>query len=127
MLNAGIVRVAKLITWQWALAAFVTCLLVVLYAVLRPEPPPHVFTHSDKAGHLLGFFALSLSARLAFPRIPFLLFWPFFLVFLGLAPFLEWLQHELQSQRIYDVDDALANVVGVTAADLLGSISALSE
>lgn len=97
----------------WAVFGFVVCLAVVLYAVLRPDAPPYFFRHSDKAGHVLGFFALCVSARVAFPRIPFWLFWPFFV---AMAPFLEWLQHVLQTTRVYSANDTRANAAGVLVA-----------
>lgn len=98
---------------RWALASFLICLAIVLYAVFRPEPPPQFFVASDKIGHVIGFFALSLTARLAFPRVPVWLFWPLFLV---VAPIMEWLQHALQPSRVYGLDDGMANVGGVLAA-----------
>lgn len=97
---------------RWLLAVFTLC-LVVLYIVLRPEPPPRLFPGSDKVGHVLGLFLLCLIGRLAFPRIAGWAFWP---LFFAAAPFLEWLQDVLQPRRVYDVDDALANVIGVCAA-----------
>lgn len=98
------------------LLLFAACCAALLYGLLRPESPPHLFQHSDKALHLLGFVALSLSTRLAFPRISGWLLWGGLLL---LAPLLEWLQHWLQSSRHFSAQDIAANLLGVSLAWLL--------
>lgn len=92
---------------------FAVCLAVLLYGMFRPESPPELFEQSDKLLHLLAFGALALSARLAFPRFPSGLLWG---TLLALAPFLEWLQHYLQSGRQFSELDIAANLVGVALA-----------
>jgi VanZ family protein len=47
---------------------FFPVLAVSLYFLLRFEPPPEFFLHSDKAFHVLGFASLVLLAGLAFCR-----------------------------------------------------------
>lgn len=95
---------------------FLLCLAIVLFAVFQPEPPPEFFRLSDKVGHVLGFVALCLSGRFAFPRLHFLLFWPPFLL---MAWVLESLQALLQPSRVYSVGDTVANVAGVVLALVL--------
>ena len=50
-------------------AAFVVCLLAVLYLALDPRPPAVGFSY-DKFNHILAFFALALLLRLGWPRFP---------------------------------------------------------
>jgi VanZ family protein len=92
---------------------FLGCVAALLYGIFRAAPPPDLFDQSDKVGHLLAFGALGLSSRLAFLRLPGLVLWP---ILAGLAPLLEWLQHQLQPLRIYSLEDALANLSGVALA-----------
>lgn len=92
---------------------FLLCLAIVLFAVFRPEPPPELFRLSDKVGHVLGFVALGLSGRFAFPRLHYLIFWPPLLL---MAWALEWLQALLQPSRIYSQGDTVANLAGVVLA-----------
>ena len=93
--------------------SFVACILVVLYGLFRPEPSPNLFEQSDKFLPVLAFGALSLSSRLAFQRVA---GWPLWGVLLLLAPLLEWLQYRLQPARQFNLDDILANLLGVTLA-----------
>lgn len=100
--------------WRWV--AFVLCLGAVMYGMFRPEPPPEVFTHSDKWGHVLAFLGLAVTGRLALQRWPVWIFWP---VMLALAPLLEWLQGATRPLRWFSLGDAAANVAGVFLAMLL--------
>jgi len=97
----------------WALWGFALCVAGVLYGVFRPEPPQELFAHSDKWGHVVAFGALALFARLAFPRVSALGVW---LPLLALAPLLEVLQGALRPGRVFSLEDALANVIGVVLA-----------
>lgn len=97
-------------------AFFVICLGVVLYAIFRPEPPPELFSQSDKWGHIAAFLALCVSGRVAFPTIPAV---PFWLTFAALAPLLEWLQHLVRPLRFFSYGDVLANLAGVVLALVL--------
>ena len=49
---------------------FVAVLAVILFAGLKPDPVPQLFSQQDKLHHMLGFAALAFSLRLAFPRLP---------------------------------------------------------
>src|SRR5699024_6151600 len=48
--------------------AFVVVVCVLLYAGLGPHSVPEMFHEEDKLFHLLGFAALAVCTRLAFPR-----------------------------------------------------------
>ena len=48
---------------------FIGVSVVLLTAALRAQPVPEAFAQEDKLHHLLGFFALSFSCRLAFLRV----------------------------------------------------------
>lgn len=87
--------------------------LAVAWGVFRPAPPPDLFWHSDKLGHLLGFMALGLGARLAWSRGPAAWCWGALLL---AAPALEWLQPVVSPLRQRSLGDALANVLGVLLA-----------
>lgn len=94
---------------------FALCCGLLGYGLFRPESPPDFFDDSDKLMHLLAFGALSLSARLAFVRVPGWLLWGLLLV---AAPLLEWLQHKWQPYRQFSQADMLANLLGVLLAAL---------
>lgn len=98
---------------RWAIATFLICLVAVLYALFRPEPPEQYFYQSDKWGHVLAFAALGITARLAFLGSPAVLIW---LPLLCFAPLSEWFQHQWRPARFYSLDDALANIAGVLLA-----------
>jgi hypothetical protein len=83
---------------------------VLLYSLFRPTSPPDVFANSDKVGHVLIFFAVSLSGRLSKVPIPDWLHWPLW-AFLAMA--LEYLQGAARPLRIFSIEDAYANVTGV--------------
>ena len=99
---------------RWLL--FVVCASLVAYGIFRASPPPTLFDNSDKVGHLLAFFGLALSARLAMLRVSGWIFWP---VLFGLAPLLEYLQGEWLPLREYSIEDSYANGAGVALALLL--------
>ena len=92
---------------------FVFFTAALLYGVFRPEPPPELFAHSDKAGHVLIFFAVALSGRLAGISLPDWSYWP---LWASLAMTLEYLQGMLRPLRIFSIEDAYANLTGVVAA-----------
>lgn len=93
--------------WTWLFLIFGG---VLLYGLFRPTPPPDVFANSDKVGHVLIFFAVSLSGRLSWVTIPDWLHWPLWAL---LAMALEYLQGLAQPLRIFSIEDAYANVAGV--------------
>lgn len=95
------------------LCLFLIFCVLLGYGLFRSESPPDLFDDSDKVLHLLAFGALSLSARLAFLRVPGWLLWGLLLL---LAPLSEWLQHYLQPSRHFSFEDALANLLGVVLA-----------
>lgn len=97
---------------------FFLCAATVGYAIFRATPPPQLFHQSDKVGHALAFFALSLTAYWAFEGVRWFYFWP---LMLALAPLLEYLQDVLRPLRVYSVEDSYANLLGVTIALLLVS------
>lgn len=76
---------------------------------LSPVPVPVVFHHQDKLHHLLGFAALVLSARLAFPRVRLL---PLAVACVTLAIGIE-LAQGLMSSRNASMPDMLANLLGM--------------
>ncbi len=106
---------------QWALIKtqhlfvflFVFFMAALLYGVFRPEPPPQLFSNSDKLGHVLIFFAVPLSGRLAGISLPDWRYWP---LWAGLAMMMEYLQGALQPTRIFSIEDAYANLAGVVGA-----------
>src|SRR5690606_13588114 len=97
---------------EWKVGLFGFCFAALVYAVFRPEPPPELFTNSDKLGHLVAFGLVALSATFAFPdskiRVISLL--------LVMAPLMEVLQGMLNPARMASHEDALANVTGVLLA-----------
>jgi hypothetical protein len=91
-------------------AFFVTTLL---YALFRPTPPPELFAYSDKVGHLIIFFAVTLTGRLAGKALSDWVYWP---AWAGLAVGLEYLQGALRPLRIFSLADAAANLTGTLVA-----------
>jgi len=88
---------------------FVVVLAVILFAGLKPDPVPQLFSQQDKLHHMLGFAALVFTLRLAFPR------WPVSALFgasLAAALLIE-LGQGLQPQRTASLADMLANTLGV--------------
>ncbi|MDH4554629.1 VanZ family protein [Pseudomonas sp. BN417] len=96
---------------------FLAVLAIILFAGLKPEPLPEAVDQQDKLHHLLGFAALMVTSRLAFPRSPFIWLLAFSL---GTGLLIE-LGQGLQPSRTPSVSDMLANTLGV----LLGWICAL--
>ena len=96
------------------LLIFIIFLVILLGGIFSPIPPYSPFPHSDKVMHLLGFGAVSLTARMAFIRAPAWLIWGTLLV---CAPLSEVLQHTLVSPfRNFSWLDILANLTGVALA-----------
>lgn len=88
---------------------FVVVLAVILFAGLKPEPVPQLFSQQDKLHHMLGFAALVFTLRLAFPR------WSVSALFgasLAAALLIEFGQG-LQPHRTASLADMLANTLGV--------------
>ncbi len=92
----------------------IICLAILLGGIMSPIPPYSPFPHSDKVMHLLGFGAVSLTARLAFIRAPAWLLWGILLIF---APLSEVFQHILVHPfRNFSWLDIFANLAGVILA-----------
>ena len=89
---------------------------LLLWGLFRPVPPPDPFHDSDKFGHLLGFLAVALAARYAFPRAAGPWLWG---PLLAAGPLLEFLQHTVSPLRERSLGDAVANVAGVLLAMVL--------
>ncbi len=88
---------------------FVVVLAVILFAGLKPDPVPQLFSQQDKLHHMLGFAALVFTLRLAFPR------WSLGALCgasLAAALLIEFGQG-LQPQRTASLTDMLANTLGV--------------
>ncbi len=88
---------------------FLIVLAVVLFAGLKPEPVPLLFSQQDKLHHMMGFAALVFTLRLAFPRLP--IFWGVGLTLaaaLGIEMAQGMLPHRTASRW-----DMVANVLGV--------------
>ncbi len=93
---------------------FVITLLILIGGILSPIPPYSPFPHSDKLMHLLGFGAVSLTARITFTRTPAWLLWGMLLI---AAPLSEVLQHTvMQPFRNFSWLDIYANLTGVILA-----------
>lgn len=95
--------------------AFLAVLAVVLYAGLRQQPVPEVFNHEDKLYHVLGFAALAVCTRLAFPHRA---WWWQALGALIIGGGIELLQN-LQPARAGSLWDFLADIIGVGIGWLL--------
>ena len=101
-------RLTELPFWLRTLLFIAVC-AVLLYTGLRTKPIAQQFSQEDKLHHLLGFFALAFSCRLAFLR--FKLHWiALGCVLAGVA--IEYAQ-ALIPLRTASFYDALANTIGV--------------
>ena len=101
-------RLAELPFWLRALLFLAVC-AGLLYTGLRTRPIAQLFDQEDKLHHLLGFFALAFSCRLAFLRVK--LHWiALGCVLTGVA--IEYAQ-ALIPLRTASFYDALANTIGV--------------
>lgn len=89
--------------------AFFVILLVLCFAGMRGEPVPQVFENQDKLHHWAGFFCLTVSAFLAFPRTR--LIWLLVLPLLG--SMLIELEQSLMPLRTASLGDMMANALGV--------------
>jgi len=87
--------------------------MVVLYILFRPEPLEIIFHDSDKVGHVIAFLFLALTGRWALSKYSKLGFW---LSMFLLAFMLEFLQGQVRPLRIFSMEDAYANGVGVLLA-----------
>ncbi|MCY1302223.1 VanZ like family protein [compost metagenome] len=87
---------------------FMAVLAIILFAGLKPEPLPEAVDQQDKLHHLLGFAALMVTSRLAFPRAHFIWLLAFSL---GTGLLIE-LGQGLQPNRTPSVSDMLANTLG---------------
>ena len=97
--------------FRWT--AFLSVSVAVAYAIFRPMPPEMIFEHSDKAGHVVAFLALSLTGRLALSRCSRYKFW---LSMFVLAFMLEYLQGQFRPLRLFSLGDVTANMLGVLTA-----------
>jgi VanZ family protein len=110
--------------WRWGL--LLGCGLLLGYAVFSRQPPPMLFQHADKVGHLLGFAALASSARLtlgSYPDMPgrvrVLWLWAVLVV---VALGAEWLQPLVSPLRQFSLEDIAANLAGVLLGALLSRL-----
>lgn len=91
---------------------FVTSLLICGYFLFCPTPLPQGFAHSDKLGHIVGFFALVLLGyRAASSRMGM----PFLILLVGLlalAVSSEWIQSAWLPLRTASLWDLAANLSG---------------
>ncbi len=89
--------------------AFFVILLVLCFAGLRSEPVPQAFNEQDKLHHWAGFFCVTFSAYLAFPRtrLFWLLLWPL------LGSMAIELEQSFQPLRSASWGDMVANATGV--------------
>ena len=113
-MNKLIQSLVDLPFWLRALPFIAVC-AGLLFAGLRSQPIPQVFTQEDKLHHFVGFFALTLSCGLAFMNVK--LRWIAFGCVL--AGVLIELAQELEPLRSASVYDALSNSLGVAAGLLL--------
>jgi len=102
---------------RWSLFLLVTS--IVLYAVFRALPPKQIFEHSDKVGHIVAFSIWGLTGRLALVSLSKTYFW---LPMVVLAFLLEYLQGEFQPLRVFSLDDAYANLIGVIIAFVMAKL-----
>lgn len=102
---------------RWPLrAAFVLCLLLILYLALDPIPLLKGAS-SDKVNHVLAFFGLGVLLRLGWPRFRFV--W-MAIALLGLGVFIEVVQHFIGRDAAFG--DVLADALGIALAALATQI-----
>ncbi|QCY11371.1 VanZ family protein [Pseudomonas sp. MPC6] len=89
--------------------AFFVILLVLCFAGMRGEPVPQMFENQDKLHHWAGFFCLTVSTFLAFPRTR--LIWLLLLPLAG--SMLIELEQSLLPLRTASLGDMVANALGV--------------
>ncbi|PIE25442.1 MAG: hypothetical protein CSA60_00610 [Neptuniibacter caesariensis] len=99
----------NLLIWSF----FIIALVLLAYGLFRPTPPEEVFTHSDKAGHFIAFFTVSFLGKMALNAVPSSIYWGTWLILAGL---LEYLQDILCPMRVFSLEDAYANGIGVCIA-----------
>ena len=96
------------------LLILIICLAILLGGIMSPIPPHSPFSHSDKVMHLVGFGAISFTARIAFMRAPAWLLWGALLIFAPLSEVLQYVfVHPLRSFSWLDI---FANLTGVILA-----------
>lgn len=88
-------------------AAFVICLVAVLYLALDPRPA-FTGTSSDKVNHVLAFFTLAVLLRLGWPQYRVVLA---LLGLLGLGILIEVLQYFVGRDAAFG--DLLADAAGL--------------
>ena len=108
--------------WRYRKQGFLVGLVLLCYGLFRQQPPPELFTESDKVMHCLAFFMLGVAAWRACDRRRGWLGWPALVV---LAPVSEWLQGYLLMTRNFSVADVQANLLGVAAAAVVAGLSRL--
>lgn len=96
-----------------ALLVFFTCLGLVCWGIFKSEPVQQVFSHSDKFAHLVAFFCLAITGRVALSFVNAYVYWGTALL---LAFVMEYAQGVLQLSRVTSFNDALANAIGVLLA-----------
>lgn len=107
-MNHPIQRLVESPLWLRTLLLIAVC-AGLIFTGLRSQPAPQFFTQEDKVHHFIGFFALSLSCRLAFLSIQ--ARWiAIFCILVGVL--VEYAQN-LMPMRTSSVFDALANTLGV--------------
>lgn len=98
---------------------FISCLLLVGYGLFKAESPAQIFAASDKVGHILAFFCLSLSGFFVVPLSLKAKYWWFWALLITLACLSEYLQGLARPLRYASWEDALANLAGVLLAFIL--------
>lgn len=98
--------------------AFWTCAVAVLVLSLAPAAPELPTTGWDKSNHLVGFIALALSGRRAYPGHGLALF-AGLLAFGGLIELLQ----SLTTYRLAEWGDWIADGIGVIAGYGLNALA----
>ena len=96
----------------------------MLYALFRPTPPAMIFEHSDKAGHVIAFMALTITSRMVFLQYSRL---GSLLILLFLAFALEYMQGELRPLRLFSSFDVAANMTGVVIGFIVEQIYTINN
>lgn len=96
---------------RWYLVVFIACWGAVLYGMYMPQPSTGMSEHGlDKLVHLVALAAMTLTARLTFPRLPAVGFYSGMLL---LAFALEYFQPIVQPSRQFGLADLAADWAGV--------------
>ncbi|MGF1614763.1 MAG: VanZ family protein [Gammaproteobacteria bacterium] len=94
----------------------------VLFASLAPSGVPTITPHSDKVGHFLAYFSLTLWFAQLYRTRP-RMAWAIGFVVMGAL--LECLQ-ALTSHRVFSLADMAANTAGVLAGWALSSLAGIN-